>query len=194
MHKRIGLYGGTFDPVHLGHISLVRSFLNSGCIDLIWILLTPDPPHKDTSNISDYSHRKSMLQLAYKSFKKIELLDIETELPKPSFTYKTIEYLAKKYLNVSFLYCMGSDSLKNFHNWIHPEIILNYVNLLVAKRPGFEIKRIDERILSQTTLIDHHPLDISSTSIKKLIKRNKSIRGLVQPHVQNYIKTHQLYN
>ena len=102
MQRRIGLYGGTFDPVHLGHISLVRSFLNSGHIDLIWILLAPNPPHKEHSNITEYSHRKSMLQLAFSSFKNIEILDIETELPKPSFSYQTIEYLVRINLNKLF--------------------------------------------------------------------------------------------
>lgn len=194
MQRRIGLYGGTFDPIHMGHISLVRSFLNSGHIDLIWILLTPYPPHKEYINITEYSHRKSMLQLAFSSFKNVEILDIETELPKPSFTYQTIEYLVRNNLNSSFLYCMGSDSLTNFHKWKHPKLILNYVDLLVAKRPGFEISSIDHTFLDQTTLIDHHPLDISSTKIKMSLKSNKSIKGLVQTDVENYIKTHHLYN
>ena len=194
MQRRIGLYGGTFDPVHKGHVSLVRSFLNSGHIDLIWILLTPDPPHKEHSNITDFSHRKSMLQLAFASFKNIEILDIEIELPKPSFTYQTVEYLVRKNQNTSFLYCMGSDSLTNLHKWKHPKLILNYVDLLVAKRPGFEITSIDQTFLDKTTLIDHHPLDISSTNIKMSLKSNKSIKGLVHTDVENYIKTHHLYN
>ena len=193
MPKRIGLFGGTFDPVHLGHSSLVHSFLVSGYVDLVWILLTPHPPHKEHLNLSGYAHRISMLQLAFKNIDNVEILDIESKLPKPSYTYKTIEYLVKCNPSIKFMYCMGSDSLMNFHSWKYPESILDHVDLLVAQRPGFECASIKKMFLEKIQYIDHQPLDISSTKIKSLITGNKSVYGLVHADVENYINFNQLY-
>jgi len=193
MLHRIGLFGGTFDPVHVGHRALVNSFLNSGKIDELWIILSPDPPHKADVNPTEFLHRFKMLHLAFDNFDKIQILSIENKLPKPSYTYRTIQFLRKKYPDQSFYYCMGEDSLANFHSWKKPETILKETDLLVAHRPGAEHKNVDEYTLRKSDFVDHVPIDISSTQIKAAITRNNSIAGLVDTKVETYIRTHKLY-
>jgi nicotinate-nucleotide adenylyltransferase len=193
MHKKIGLYGGTFDPVHAGHTALVNSFLSTDLIDELWIILTPFPPHKLNTNPTTYTRRLDMLQLAFNSMNNVVIQTFENELPKPSYTYRTIEHLRLTYSDNHFYYCLGGDSLVNFHTWKHPDRIINEVDLLVAARPGFEGQSIDATILSKTYFVEHVPLDISSTDIKLRIAGNKSIEGLVDQDVESYIRTHKLY-
>ena len=100
---RIGLFGGTFDPVHNGHISIVRSFLQSGYIDELWILLTPVPPHKLNKEHVSYEHRKEMLHLAFQDIDRVRISTIEQTLPKPSYTVQTVTHLAQKYPEDEFL-------------------------------------------------------------------------------------------
>ncbi len=193
MQKRIGLYGGTFDPVHTGHISLVHSFLESGFIDEIWVILTPFPPHKQDQNPTNYSHRFNMLHYAFELIEKVDILTIESELPKPSYTYRTIEYLKSEFPSHTFYYCLGGDSLVNFHTWKHPELILKHTELLVAGRRGEKYEDIDKSILEKSHFVEHELIDVSSTEIKSRISGNKSLEGLVDQKVESYIRTHQLY-
>lgn len=193
MQKQIGLFGGTFDPVHAGHLALAQSFLNSGFIDELWIILTPFPPHKKEFSPSNYSHRLDMLEYVFKSMAHVKILTIENELPRPSYTFKTIEFLASKHSKHRFYYCLGGDSLINFYTWKNPEIILKHVNLLVASRPGSIYDEVDNWILEKSEFIEHEPIDVSSTEIKTRIAGNNSIEGLVHPEVESYIRSNNLY-
>ena len=193
MCTRVGLYGGTFDPVHNGHISIAHSFLNSYLIDELWILLTPYPPHKVNTRKTGYSDRLNMLRLAFNS-SNIQIVTIENELPMPSYTYQTVEYLARKNSKIEFYYCLGGDSLTNFHTWKYPDKILQYVDLLIAERTGSKYSNVDELILSKSTFVDHTPINVSSTQIKSLLSKDESITHLVPPDVEKYIQNHQLYS
>ncbi len=192
MKSTIGLYGGSFDPVHTGHVSIAQSFLASGFINELWILLTPVSPHKHNQPVG-YNHRFEMLKLAFRDFKSVQILTIENELPKPSYTYKTIQHLRSNYPELEFKYCIGEDSLAGFDSWKHPELILKEVDLLVAKRPGNEKTEISTDIADKATFVDHTPIEISSTEIKLAIAGNKSIERLVDPKVESYIRTNKLY-
>ena len=194
MNKKIGLFGGTFDPVHTGHEELVKSFLLSGKLDELWILLTPFPPHKQHKNQASYSHRLNMLNYAFEDFENIKILTIENELPKPSYTYQSIQFLLTLHPDIQFYYCLGGDSLMNFHTWKNHGIILQYADLLVAEREGTINSNVDNKILKRSIFVDYTPINISSTGIKSLIYRNKSIKGLVHPKVSNYINHENLYS
>ena len=134
--KKIGLFGGTFDPVHIGHISIAKAFLGSGQIDDLWVLLTPFPPHKKKLKYVPYELRLKMLQGAFKHIKKASIHTIENELPAPSYTYQSIAYLKDLYPDHTFMLCIGADSLSNFNSWKYHDRILKQVKLLVADRPG----------------------------------------------------------
>jgi len=190
LEKRVGIFGGSFDPVHNGHIQIAKSFLNSGLIQTLLIILSPSPPHKTEKSQSDYSHRFKMLKLAFKDMPDIEVSDLESILPKPSYTVQTIEYLKENYPEKLFYLCMGEDSLRDFHEWYHYKEILQLVNLLVASRPNIESSGVDPEILEQVIFVDHDPVDVSSTKIRQSEKNE--MEHLPEP-VDRYIKKHNLY-
>lgn len=193
MHQRIGLYGGSFDPVHIGHQLIAHSFLKSNVIDELWVILTPQSPHKVSNEATSFNHRLAMLKLAFEGASNIKILTVEKDLPQPSYTYKTVEHLVSEHPTNSFYYCMGEDSLINFQSWKNPDSILKHVNLLVAKRPNAENQNIDNSILSKTTYVDHEPIDVSSSEIRNAVLGNISIHGLVDEKVESYIRNHKLY-
>ena len=189
--KRIGLFGGSFDPVHNGHIGAVYSFLNSKVIDEIWILLTPDPPHKRGKLKTDFEHRYNMLRLAFQESEFIQISDIEKELPKPSYTLQTISYLKDEYPAFTFFLCLGEDSLQSFHKWYKYDEILKECSLIVVDRPGSDHSSVDDKILQKTIFVDHKPVDISSTEIRHSSRHSKLNNLPVE--VKNYIQKNNLY-
>ncbi|MDZ7757675.1 nicotinate (nicotinamide) nucleotide adenylyltransferase [Rhodohalobacter sp.] len=189
--KRIGLFGGSFDPVHHGHIEAVESFLNSDLIDEIWILLTPDPPHKTDQKKTDFEHRFTMLKLAFQESESTKISDIENELPKPSYTLRTIHHLKEKYPEYTFFLCLGEDSLQTFHKWHKYDEILKECTLMVVDRPGSDHSDVNSNILEKTIFVDHKPVDISSTEIRQT--SDSSSLDNLPDEVQNYIQKNNLY-
>lgn len=193
MPIRIGLFGGTFDPVHRGHVSIAESFLNSSFIDELWILLTPFPPHKQGNGHTLYELRQEMLKAAFTGIESIQILTVENELPKPSYTINTIRYLKELYPEKEFYFCMGEDSLTGFHTWKFHEEILEEATLLVADRPEYDRTLVAEYILNKTTFVTHEPLSISSSEIKERIRNKESIETFVPDEVLKLITSQKLY-
>lgn len=191
--KGIGLLGGSFDPVHNGHCSIVSSFLKSGFISEIWILLTPDPPHKTEIPITDYQIRIDMLQSAFRGMNRVLIKDIEKRLPRPSYTIRTLKYLKEKYPGQKFYLCIGGDSLKQFKSWHKWDEILGYCELLVAQRPSAEKVFPDDSIAAKTHYVVHHPMEVSSTEIRERVSKGKSISEFVPSAVEKLIKKYNLY-
>jgi len=190
----IGLLGGTYDPVHCGHVSIARSFLDSNFIDQLWILLTPTPPHKKDRSFTPYKDRLHMLEMAFKSIDDIIVSDVEQHLEEPQYTFKTVKYLSNANPEVTFYLCLGEDGYLSFDHWYKFEKILQRCELLVAQRPGFRTKQQDHvMIRDKAHFIDHEPVDISSTCIRKKVQRGDDIVGLVPKNVESYIKDQDLY-
>lgn len=194
MVPRVGLFGGTFDPVHNGHVSIAKSFIDSGIIDELWVLLTPFPPHKQEKSQTSYQTRLDMLEAAFSGMEKVKINTIENSLPKPSYSIQTIRYLKKEYPDTTFFYCLGEDSLAKFHTWKFYDKILEECDLLVAQRPGVSHEETEDDILSQTHFVSHTPLDISSSDIRNEAKKKKSIREEVPEEVALIIENEQLYS
>ena len=194
MSGRIGLFGGTFDPVHNGHVAIAKSFLESDLIDELWILLTPHPPHKNRENQTTYNIRLEMLNKAFSEVNRVFVKTIENELPKPSYSVQTIRYLKEHYPENTYYYCMGEDSLSQFHTWKFYEEILNECELLVAQRPGETHKDVEEKILKRTRFVDHTPLDVSSSQIRENVAAGIPINDLVPKEVVKVIEKEQLYS
>jgi|AntRauTorckE6833_2_1112554.scaffolds.fasta_scaffold22852_2 nicotinate-nucleotide adenylyltransferase len=193
MSEHIGLLGGTFDPVHLGHISIAESFLDSDMIDRLWILLTPYPPHKQAHTKTAYDMRLQMIKNAFSGNDHIQICTIENELPKPSYSVQTIRHLKEKYPDYNFYFCMGEDSLASFNSWKDYTKILEECKLLVAHRPGAIHDNVEDNILKHTHFVEHSPVEISSSQIKKRTRKGKTIVGLVPESVIKIIEKEHLY-
>ncbi|MEL7834602.1 nicotinate (nicotinamide) nucleotide adenylyltransferase [Fodinibius sp. Rm-B-1B1-1] len=192
--KSIGILGGSFDPVHKGHISIAKSFLESDYIDELWVLLTPDPPHKTETSLADYRYRLKMLQAAFGDIEGVNVSDLENKLSQPSYTIQTLKYLYETYPQHKFFLCIGGDSFQDFKSWKDWQQILAHCNLLVAKRPGTNTKNMDDSILKNTYFINHHPIAVSSTEVRELVRTGNDISNLVPKEVEQIIETNNLYN
>lgn len=191
--EAVGLLGGSFDPVHKGHQAIAKSFLESGFISKLWILLTPDPPHKTKQVLCNFEYRYKMLEQAFQDFDNVEIKDIESKLPKPSYTIRTLKYLAEEYPDYEFYLCMGEDSMINFTQWKKWKEILDYCELLVARRPTDDSTELHPVITEKIHYVDHQPIEISSTDIRERIEVGEDISALVPEQVQEIIKEANLY-
>lgn len=190
---RTGLFGGAFDPVHVGHMSVVESILNSQLVDEILLLPTPHPPHKQNEGQISFTHRYRMLELAFNDFEQVEVSDLEKKLPAPSYTLQTIKYLQEHDLEKKYFLCLGEDNLASFREWHKFREILNRVSLIVAARPGVGHEQQDDEILENAIFIDHSEMDISSTELRET-KDENFIKDSVPGNVFDYIKRHNLYS
>lgn len=191
--QSVGLLGGSFDPVHNGHLSIARSFVESKYISELWLLLTPESPHKRKQEFTDYGLRLKMLSLAFQDCDNILPSDIEKQLSPPYYTVHTVRYLTEKYPNKEFFLCMGEDSLVNFSTWHKWEEILEYCDLLVAQRPSFQSQASDPVIRKKTHYINHEPIEFSSTEIRNKVQNGADITNLVPAPVADIITQFKLY-
>ncbi len=191
----IGLFGGSFNPPHTGHLWLADEFRKKGPLDLVWVLVSPDPPHKDGVSMLPYKHRLAMTKLTFENSFGIELHLIEETLPKPGYTYRTAEALKSRHPGTTFWLCIGEDSLNDLPKWKEPERLLKSVKLLVARRGDYlpEATEPVENWLSDVRYIDIQPRPISSTQIRSMAATGHSLEGFVVPAVEKYIQEHRLY-
>lgn len=196
MKDRVGIFGGSFDPVHNGHVQLAKSFLSSGLIHKLLVLLTPAPPHKQDQEKTSYDDRLAMLKLAYQDFENVEVSTLEQRLPSPSYTLQTIDHLQIKHSDTLFYLCMGEDSLVHFHEWYKYREILKSIDLIVAERPGYDRSSVSDDILESVIFVDHQPVDASSTEVRQAFNNSEKeyTPGLKVPEpVQKYIEDKGLY-
>jgi len=191
----IGLFGGSFNPPHTGHLWLADEFRIKGKLDLIWILVSPDPPHKDPDELVAYEHRLEMTRLTFMNSFGVELNKIEEDLAKPGYTYRTVEALKIKHPGSDFSLCIGEDSLFDLPKWMEPERLLSNVNLLVARRGGYNqaSELLPSHWANKLSYIDIEPRLASSTEIRRMVALGESVEGQVTPEVLNYIHEQKLY-
>lgn len=189
----IGLLGGSFDPVHNGHLAIAHSFLDSPYLSELWILLTPDPPHKEQRSLASYESRFKMLQSAFETWNNVLVSDVEKKLSTPSYTIQTLRYLKEEFPDKTFYLCIGEDSARNFKQWYQWENILAITELLIARRNSSESLNVDSDLMKKAHIINHEPVSISSTEVRERIARGKNISKLVPEPVEHFIAKHQLY-
>lgn len=203
MQKVIGIFGGSFDPPHLGHLSLAKSFLACGKIDELWLIPALESPHKIGEVSTSFHHRSSMCKLAFSSIPNLYVKDLESKLPKPSFTVNTLQFLQQKYAETKWVLCLGADSLHSLNTWFKWQEIVDNYSLLVAERKGISRQKVDKQILDKSTfVVNHQAVDYASSSIKlhlNIYKADYTIstkelsRIGLDPEVYNYIIMHHLY-
>ena len=190
---RIGIYGGSFNPIHKGHTELARAIVEQGCVDELWMLVSPLNPLKqdETTDIAEYAHRLRMAELATEGIDGVRVSDFESHLPLPSYMVTTLGELDKAYPEHEFVLVIGADNWERFPRWYHADEILANYPILIYRRPGCTI---DETSLPPTVQVVTTPLyDISSTDIRTSARRGRLLRRWLDPKVANYIKRHKLY-
>ena len=186
----IGLYFGSFNPVHTGHLIIANYLVSNVEIDQVWFVVSPQNPLKHSSSLLNEYHRLHLIQSAIDGENKLKVSNVEFQLPKPSYTVDTLTYLKEKYSHHRFSIIMGSDSFQNINKWKNHEVILNNYPLYIYQRPGFELTETDQKGI---TLVQAPLLEISSTYIRKLVKENKSIRYFVPDIVMEEITRNNYY-
>jgi nicotinate-nucleotide adenylyltransferase len=187
---RIGLYFGSFNPVHNGHLIIANHVINESELDEIWFVVSPHNPFKKANTLLNEQHRLHLVQTAINGSVKLRASNIEFKLPKPSYTVQTLTYLKERYPKHQFTIIMGSDGFYNIKKWHNADVILANYPIIIYNRPGFDIQ--DTHGANLTTM-QAPLLEISSTHIRKLIKENKSIRFLVPDSVKEKIEKEQYY-
>jgi nicotinate-nucleotide adenylyltransferase len=182
---KIGLFFGSFNPVHTGHLIIANHILNETTIEKTWFVISPQNPFKEEKNLLSKYHRLHMVRLATEDDTRIKASDIEFSLPKPSYTTATLAYLADKYPEHEFSIIMGSDSFQNLHKWKNYEVIVKNYPLYVYVRPGFEAVN---NIGADLHVLDAPLLQLSSTQIRKYIKEGKSVRYMIPDKVLDEIQ------
>ncbi|HSF46069.1 MAG TPA: nicotinate (nicotinamide) nucleotide adenylyltransferase [Chitinophagaceae bacterium] len=187
---KIGLYFGSFNPIHIGHLIIANHVAQETDLQQVWFVISPQNPFKVNHSMLNEYHRLHLVRLAIADEKNLKASDIEFRLPKPSYTVTTLQYLEEKYPEHQFAIIMGSDSLQNLNKWKNAEVIMNRYPLYVYTRPGFDIRN---DLPVNKTVLKAPLLEISSTHIRELIKNGKSIRYLVPDAVKEEIESNHYY-
>ena len=187
---KVGLYFGSFNPIHIGHLIIANHIAYNTELDEVWFIVSPKNPLKESASLLNEHHRYSLVKIAIEDEKKLKANNVEFLMPKPSYTIDTLIYLSEKFKQHSFTLIIGSDSYFNFSKWKnYKQIILNY-NILIYPRPCFPIKT---DLPGNVKVIDAPLLEISSTQIRRNIKERKSIRYLVTDKVMDEIELKGYY-
>jgi nicotinate-nucleotide adenylyltransferase len=187
---KIGLYFGSFNPIHSGHLLVANYVLNETALEKIWLIVSPQNPHKDKNSLLNEYQRFHLARLAVQDDSRIKASDVEFKLSKPSFTANTLAHLKEKHPSDDFSIIMGSDSYQNISKWKNFEYILENYSIYVYSRPGFEISN---NTRPNINLLSAPLIQISSSQIRKYIEQSKSIRYLVPESVREEIETRRFY-
>ena len=186
----IGLYFGSFNPIHIGHLIIANHVLNETSINKVWFIVSPQNPFKESKTLLNEFDRLHLVRLATQDDNRIKSSDIEFGLPKPSYTSNTLAFLSEKYPAYKFSLIMGSDSYQNLDKWKNFETIINNYSIYVYKRQGYEVKNI---FINPPIMLNAPIIEISASQIREYIKTGKSIRYLVPEIVREEIETRKFY-
>ena len=193
MKKKIGLFFGTFNPIHVGHLILANHFAEFSDMDELWLVVTPHNPLKKKSTLLENHHRLEMVYKACEDYPKLQPSNIEFGLPQPNYTTNTLAYLQEKYPDEEFCLIMGEDNLKNFPKWKNYEVLLQNHQIFVY--PRISAGKIPENLKNhpKITKVDAPIIEISSTFIRDSIKNGKNVRPLLENKVWEYIDLMNFY-
>lgn len=188
---KIGLYFGSFNPIHTGHLIIAEHVLNYTDLDRVWLVISPQNPLKPSSTLLGEYDRLHLVNLAIENSSRLKAVDVEFRLPKPSYTITTLTYLTEKYPEDEFTVIMGSDSFNNLPKWRNYEQLIRDYSFIIYLRPGFPVESLKEGINAH--VLKAPMLDISASFIRKNIQEDKSIRFLVPEKVFDYIETNNYF-
>lgn len=188
---KVGLYFGSFNPIHIGHLIIANHVIEYANVDKVWLVVSPQNPLKPAASLLNEYQRLHLVQLAIEGNEKLKTSDIEFKLPKPSYTIDTLIYLEEKYPNHQFSIILGGDSFSNIGKWKNADILQKNYHFIIYQRPEFAIP--DTSANENITVLRAPLLDISATSIRNMIKQKKSIKYLVTENVLKEIEENGYY-
>jgi len=188
---RVGLFFGSFNPIHVGHLILANSMVEHADLDQVWFVVSPQNPFKKKKNLLHEFDRYAMVRQAIADNPKFNVTDVEFHMPKPSYTADTLAWLNDKYPKHYFKLIVGEDNLKNFPKWKNSKAILENYGLLVYPRAGSVHSKLEEH--PNVKLVEAPQVDISATFIRNAVKEGKSIKYLVPEEVEAYIKLKRFF-
>ncbi len=190
---KIGLYFGSFNPIHIGHLIIANQLVENSDLDQIWFVVTPHNPFKKKSTLLDNYQRLEMVYLATKDYDTLKESDIEFNLPQPNYTVNTLVHLTEKYPKHEFALIMGEDNLKSFHKWKNYQTILEYHSIYVY--PRISEGKIDTQFNNhpKITRVDAPIIELSSTMVRKAIKEGKNVKPLLPENVWAYLDEMNFY-
>jgi nicotinate-nucleotide adenylyltransferase len=199
---RIGVFGGTFDPVHLGHLIMAEQCREQARLDQVWFVPAARPPHKSEADITPFERRAEMLSLAIAGQSAFHLNDLEKNRPGPSFTVETLAELTRDHPGNEYSWILGSDSLNDLPLWREPRRILELSGLLIVGRPGHPVwgeeqlrsaLKLEPAAALRVMVIESPLIDIASRDLRRRAAAGRSLRYLVPRAVECYIEQHKLY-
>lgn len=188
---KVGLFFGSFNPIHVGHMVLANYMVEFTDLDKLWFVVSPHNPHKEKKSLLAEHHRLQLVHIATENNAKIKASDIEFKLPQPSYTIDTLVYLKEKYSAHEFVLIMGEDNLSNFHKWKNYEQILQNHFLYVYPRVKSEKSNLHEH--PKVKLIQAPIIEISSSQIRESIKQKRDLRYFLPEKVWEYILEMHFY-
>lgn len=192
-NMKIGLYFGTFNPIHVGHLTIANHLQQHSDLDQVWFVVTPLSPFKKKSSLLDNNQRLEMVYRATKDYDYLRPSDIEFGLKQPNYTIDTLTYLGEKFPEHEFSLIMGEDNLKSFHKWKNYELILENHNIYVYPRISDGIVETQFSNHPKITKVDAPVMQLSSTFIRKEIKAGKTIRPMLPENVWEYLDEMNFY-
>lgn len=198
MAKKVAVLGGTFDPIHIGHLIMAEQTYNEFDLHQVIFMPSGNPPHKDSGRVTGSVHRLKMTGLAVRDNKHFTVSEWEIKKEEESYTVDTLSHLEKTYPDWQIFFLIGADSLFDVFNWKKPEYILGHANLIVVSRPGYNLEKIykDDRFRpyrQRINVLDGILIDLSSSRIRDLVRKGSSVKYLVPREVEEYIRFNNLY-
>ncbi len=192
LRLKVGLYFGSYNPIHIGHLAIANYMVEYTGIDQLWFVVSPHNPHKKKNNLLDDYQRLEMVHRAVEGDDRLRASNIEFNLPKPSYTVNTLAYLKDQHPNYDFVILMGSDNLENFHKWKNFESILENYGIIVYPRPGFDASKVQGH--KNIVVAGEAPLmEISSSFIRRAIRDGKDVRHFLPPKTWEYLEEMNFY-
>jgi nicotinate-nucleotide adenylyltransferase len=194
MEMKIGIIGGTFDPIHLGHLLIAEQARDRMNLDKVWFIPTGQPPHKQGHRITSAKHRLAMVQIATEENSAFEVLDWEIKREKLSYTIDTINWAVETYPHYQFSLIVGTDMVNNLPSWYQIEKLVQHVTIIAMRRPGFTAESLPEFIQEKICWVED-PVEIflSASQLREMMVSGRSFRYAVPSGVCKYIEEHQLY-
>jgi len=189
--KKIGLFFGSFNPVHIGHMIIANYMKTQTDLDKVWLVVSPQNPLKPKNTLARDHDRLHLVRMAIDDNPNLEASNIEFDLPKPSYTIDTLTHLKEKYPNHEFVLIMGGDNLRSLHKWKNYKIILRDYHIYVYKRPSYELDDLASN--HNIHLFDAPLMQISASYIRACLKEGKSVQYLVPEPVFEYLDSNNIY-